>query len=116
MIAVDLDTLPVRPSVRAALHEAKAGLERLYGDRLVTLILFGSHARGEPHDESDVDVLAVLRGEFRVYDEIKRTGEIVSDLLLKYREFVSIQPFAEEQFHNPWHPLMMNVRDEGIEL
>ncbi|MCH6573795.1 MAG: nucleotidyltransferase domain-containing protein [Bacteroidetes bacterium] len=64
MSATALDTLSVRPSVQAALGEARAALERLYGDRLVKVILYGSHARGEAHEESDVDVLFVLQDEF----------------------------------------------------
>ncbi len=116
MLAADLDTLPVRPSVRAALGEAKAALERLYGDRLVTVILFGSHARGEAHDESDVDVLAVLRGEFRVYDEVKRTSDLVMQAFLRHGAVVSLLHLPEDQFYNPHHPLMMNINREGIAL
>ena len=116
MSVADLEILSLPPSVRAALREAKTELERLYGDRLVKIVLYGSHVRGEAHQESDVDVLVVLRGEFRVYDEIKRTGEIVSKALLKHHELLALLPFAEEQFHNPWHPLMMNVREEGVVL
>ncbi|MCE2977505.1 MAG: nucleotidyltransferase domain-containing protein [Pseudanabaena sp. CoA8_M7] len=33
---------------------------KLYGDRLFSLILFGSHAKGEATSESDIDVMAVL--------------------------------------------------------
>ncbi len=116
MSATALDTLSLRPSVQAALGEARAALERLYGDRLVKVILYGSHARGEAHQESDVDVLVVLRGQVHVYQEIKRTSDLVSDTILKHHTFLSLQPFPEEQFNNPWHPLMMNVREEGVEL
>ena len=116
MSATALDTLSVRPSVQAALGEARAALERLYGDRLVKVILYGSHARGEAHQESDVDVLVVLRGEVCVHDEIKRTNSLVSDLLLKYREFLTVQPFAEVIFKDTTHPLMVHVHTEGIEV
>ena len=37
-------------------------LEAHYGDRLVRAVLFGSYARGEATEESDVDVLVVLGG------------------------------------------------------
>ena len=116
MTTEDLDTLALRPSVRAALGEARAELERLYGDRLVKVILYGSHARGEAHQESDVDVLVVLRGDFRVYDEIKRTSAIVMAASLRHETALSLVLFSEHQFYNPRHPLMMNINREGIEL
>ena len=41
-------------------------LAREYGDQLQSVWLYGSRARGEPpHDESDVDVLVILRREDR---------------------------------------------------
>jgi len=42
------------------LQELKVCLQKLYGDRLYTLILFGSQARGEATKNSDIDVMAVL--------------------------------------------------------
>ncbi len=116
MIAADLDTIALRPSVRAVLCEARTELERLYGDRLVKVILFGSHARGEAHEESDVDLLVVLCGKVRVYDEIKRTSDIVMDASLKHHEALSLIMIAQQRFSDPGHPLMMNVEEEGIEL
>ena len=116
MSATALDTLSVRPSVQAALGEARAALERLYGDRLVKVILYGSHARGEAHEESDVDVLFVLQGDFSFTDEVKRTNPLVSQILLKHHELLALLPFALIRFHDPLHPLMMNVRKEGVEL
>jgi predicted nucleotidyltransferase len=114
--APDLDTLALRPPVRAALREAKAGLERLYGDRLVRVVLFGSQARGDAHDESDVDVLVVLRGDYSVYEEIKRTSSIVMGASLRHQVALSFVHFSAAEYDSLYHPLMMNIRQEGIEL
>ncbi len=116
MSATALDTLSLRPAVRAALREARAELARVYGDRLVKVILYGSHARGEAHPESDVDVLFVLQGDFSFADELKRTNPLVSRILLKHHELLALLPLAASRFHDPQHPLMMNVRKEGVEL
>ena len=83
MSATALDTLSVRPSVQAALGEARAALERLYGDRLVKVILYGSHARGEAHEESDVDVLFVLQGDFVFVmrkDQVFAAADLIADV------------------------------------
>ena len=116
MSATSLDTLSVRPSVQAALGEARAALERLYGDRLVKVILYGSHARGEAHEESDVDVLVVLKGTINPYEEARRTSSVMLNATLRHEMGLSILHLEEEHFKDPTHPLMMNVNEEGIEL
>jgi hypothetical protein len=37
-------------------------LEERFGSRLRELVLFGSHATGEAHEDSDVDILVVIEG------------------------------------------------------
>ena len=49
------------PVIRQIAEEHKSRLKSLYGDELVELVLFGSYARGEEHEESDVDFAIVLR-------------------------------------------------------
>lgn len=48
------------PSERAALDALIAFVSERFGDRLRELALFGSRARGDAHEESDVDVLVVV--------------------------------------------------------
>jgi len=49
---------------RELLDRFVAALARTYGDDLDAVWLYGSRARGErPHDESDIDVLVVTRGD-----------------------------------------------------
>ena len=52
----------VSPAVSAALARFRALLVRRFGVRLREVVLFGSHARGEAHEESDVDALVVIDG------------------------------------------------------
>ncbi len=49
---------------RELLDRLVAALQEEYGDDLDAVWLYGSRARGErPHDESDIDVLVITRGE-----------------------------------------------------
>ncbi len=49
---------------RELLDRLVAALQAEYGDDLDAVWLYGSRARGErPHDESDIDVLVITRGE-----------------------------------------------------
>ncbi|MEM4177649.1 MAG: nucleotidyltransferase domain-containing protein [Nitrososphaeria archaeon] len=42
-------------------EKIKDAILKVFGDQLISLVLFGSYARGEPRPESDIDLLIVLR-------------------------------------------------------
>ena len=107
---------PMKPSVRASLDDARQRLAGLYGDRLVRVVLYGSQARGDARDESDVDVLVVLRGSINVLAELKQLTDLKLALLEKYDVYVSLQPFTEADYQQRRSPLLINVHAEGIEL
>jgi predicted nucleotidyltransferase len=44
------------------LREFRDALERIYGSRLVRVVLFGSQARDKAEPDSDIDVMLVLQG------------------------------------------------------
>ena len=44
------------------LRELKESLQRLLGDRLLRMALFGSRARGDHGVESDYDISIIVRG------------------------------------------------------
>lgn len=104
---------PLRP----ALREAYARLSALYGGRLRRVILYGSHARGDAHADSDVDLLVVLRGEMpNAYQEIKRVVRIELALFERYGLDVSISPYSESAWNDLQRPFIQNVRAEGLVL
>ena len=87
---------------------------RVLGDRLDTVILFGSRARGEAQTDSDIDVLVVIRDEFDYGDLIQRTSAIVSALSLEYDVVISRVFVSKEQFERERSPFLLNVRREGV--
>ncbi len=96
------------------LTELKFGLDRLYGNRLKGLFLFGSYARGEEDEESDVDILVVLEHFERYAREVDRTGELGSQLSLKYGITVTQVFVREAQWLHGDTPFLSNVREEAI--
>ncbi len=69
--------------------ELRQQLAALYGSRLVQVILYGSQARGDAEDSSDIDVLVVLKGAVQGGEEIERTGDLVTDLSLRDNTVIS---------------------------
>ena len=103
-------------SINPILSELKQELQKMYGDRLIKLILFGSHARGEANPDSDIDLLAVLKSPVSQVQEISYMSELCVKILLDYNELVSIIPMSEDRFNAKTVSLLRNIQREGIEL
>jgi predicted nucleotidyltransferase len=50
------------PFIASKLARFRTALEGRFGARLRELVLYGSYARGEANEDSDVDVLVVVEG------------------------------------------------------
>ena len=91
----------------------------MLGNSLDSVIVYGSYARGDYSELSDIDImLLVSLGE----EEIKKISDQISDLafdfMMKYG--VDISPIITNIDHfNYWVdnlPFYRNVRDEGVRL
>lgn len=96
------------------IKEFKAALEKLYGQRLKDVILYGSWARNEATEDSDVDLLVVLEGEVKPGKEIDRMIDIITDINLKHNVLLSVCPVSDRDHESLKSPLLMNVRREGV--
>jgi len=79
-------------ALESILRELDDGLRELYGERHRGLVLYGSHARGEAYDCSDVDLLLLLEGEVGVSREIRRSSGLVAALSLEAGRVLSLIP------------------------
>ncbi|MGA0559423.1 nucleotidyltransferase domain-containing protein [Larkinella sp. VNQ87] len=97
------------------LEELKTSLKALYGNRLAQILLYGSYARGDFHDESDIDILVVLRQKtVDTYEEILRTADLVTALNLKYSSIISLLYVTENRFLRSQMPVYQEIRNEGL--
>lgn len=83
--------------------EFRQALAKIYGDKLINLVLYGSQARGDATEDSDIDIMVILKSPVSPGDEIFRMGEVK-------------MPISEEDFLCKDTPLLENIRREGIAL
>jgi type I restriction enzyme S subunit len=105
-----------RQTLNSLLERARAGLQRIYGDRLRSVYLFGSWARGEGNEESDVDVAVVLDEVPDYLAEIERTSELFCDLGLEADVLISCVFIAEDDLSTGRYALHRAVQREGVPL
>ena len=103
-------------NIKPILNEIKQELQKMYGDRLAYITLYGSQARNEATPDSDIDILVVLHSKVEPCTEISNTGEIISKISLQYDTVVSCLFINEKEYLNHISPLLLNIRREGVTL
>jgi predicted nucleotidyltransferase len=110
----ELIQMDSRPTI---LQDLKGSLKSLLGDQLVNIVLFGSMAREDYHDKSDMDVAVIIRGLTR-----KLKGRIldeVAELELEQHMPLSVVVFSEEEFNRlkkRERRIALDIEREGIPL
>jgi predicted nucleotidyltransferase len=94
----------------------KARLQAAYGDRLKGLVLFGSEATGESGPDSDVDVLVLLDGPIRLWEEIERCVDATYALAVEIGRPIHAEPADIAEYERGDFALYRNARAEGVRL
>ncbi len=88
---------------------------------IVEARLFGSRARGDADDDSDVDLAVILSGpKRRSMDIVTEMADAGFDALLETGRVVSVLPIAIEDWRDPSRHsnpfLIANIKRESISL
>ena len=102
--------------IEPILSEAKRILQRVYGDRLRGVILYGSYARGEASEDSDIDLIVLLEDMGDPLDELEKVFEEIHRLDLKYDTLISIIPFDASEYDRRSLPIILNAKREGVPI
>jgi predicted nucleotidyltransferase len=99
------------------LEELKRDLENLLDPLAFKMVLFGSRARGDYSEESDVDVAILVRGLTR--EMKRRILDKVAEIELEYLLPISALVFSQDEFDHlkqKERRIALDIEREGIPL
>jgi uncharacterized protein len=106
--------MSVPAPIRNVVSDLEKGLKALYGERFRGLLLYGSYARGEEREGSDVDLLLLLEGPVNPAREILRSSSVKWPLSLEAGLTLSLIPVSVQDFEQAETMFLRTVRREGI--
>jgi len=99
------------------LNRLVEGLREIYGDLLLSIILYGSAARETNTDESDTDIALLLK-DGQTHEMYDKMGDLIVDLQLEYDKVLSVLRIDYNKFQQ-WEnimPFYINVKKDGVIL
>jgi Predicted nucleotidyltransferases len=104
--------------IKNIIQEFKEQLKVIYKDNLKDVILFGSRARGDFTEESDIDILIVLANIANREEEFNRVFRIEREVEERYDNKVIISAVVTTQhdYSSGLQPLYLNVQREGVSI
>lgn len=91
----------------------------IYQENISEIYLYGSYARGDYTNDSDIDIVAIVKGSRpKLQQQLKQIWDISSDLELEYGVIVSptVIPYAEFEDYKKILPYYSNIAREGVKL
>ena len=114
-VIYEMKDMQIKKKYRGAVEEFVRRVLERYRDKIDSIILFGSVARGEAKEDSDIDVLIVVKKEdFKLrraligvaFDILLETGSDISVKVLSKNEFEDRRDFS----------FLRNIISEGVKL
>ena len=87
------------------------------GNDIKKVILFGSCARGDNTEDSDIDIALLLKSDSDKNEKYGQVlAEITADIMNKYKEIVNFIciPISQYEKNKTWYGLYKNISNEGV--
>ena len=108
-----------KSKLQIILKKVETAAKQLYGNKLNRIILYGSYARGDNTEESDIDIMIVLDCDAKEIKKLRSlTAEMASDISLEQEVFLSVLLRDKEHFEDvlAFLPFYQNIEREGMEV
>lgn len=107
--------MQIQKKYQEAVNEFVRRALRRYGDKIDSIILFGSVARGKAKEDSDIDILVVWKGDkLEGWDVLE---DIAVDILLEYEQLISIKIIYPQEYLGMMDmesSFIQNIKKEGV--
>ncbi len=91
----------------------------VYGDDIVEIVLYGSYARGDYAEDSDIDIAAVVHGSREeLQEKLKAVWDVSAELGIENDIIVSptVIPYEEFMKYKQTLPYYRNIAEEGQKI
>ncbi|VAX21917.1 hypothetical protein MNBD_NITROSPINAE03-46 [hydrothermal vent metagenome] len=95
-------------------HELHEKLSEVYGDRMREVYLYGSYARDQADEDSDIDIAVVLSGSVNRAEERARVSGIASDISLRYNCLITLFFMSEDDLKSQPYAVHRSIAREGV--
>jgi predicted nucleotidyltransferase len=94
-------------------------IQKIYGAHLRKIILYGSYARGDYREDSDIDIMILLDiSDLEIKEYFEQLVSVTFDFNMEYD--TDIKPIAKSEAHfQKWiinYPFYANINKEGVVL
>jgi predicted nucleotidyltransferase len=95
-------------------QECKKTLSNAYGKRLRGVILYGSIARNQAEESSDIDLLVLLTPPFDYFTELRHIVDILYPIQLESERLISAKPVSLNDYQAGSLSLYRNAARDGV--
>lgn len=106
-------------TLQSITNQIKQCYQEVFGDDIVEVILYGSYARGDFTINSDIDIVAIVRGDrLELQNKCKLVWDKAAEIGVENDVIVSPSVIPYEEFENYRNslPYYRNIASEGIRI
>lgn len=106
--------MKTKTEVLTIIRQLRKELQKIYGSRLKEVYLFGSYARGDADDDSDIDVAVILDNVSSRFVEQRRCSEIQSEISLQHNCVIMLFFSETKELLRGEYAVFRTIAKEGI--